>query len=49
MPSTIAVVKKLAEMSVTSMLEYVSGWCEHGFESHSQQFLLTCPEADLSL
>jgi len=24
-------------------------WCGHGFESHSQPFLLTYPEADLSL
>jgi len=23
--------------------EYVSGWCGHGFESHSQPFLLTYP------
>jgi len=23
--------------------KYVSGWCGHGFESHSQPFLLTCP------
>jgi len=28
---------------------YVSGWCGHGFESHSQPFLLTYSEADLSL
>jgi len=24
--------------------EYVSDWCEHGFELHSQLFLLTYPE-----
>jgi len=24
-------------------------WCGHGFESHSQPFLLVYPEADLSL
>jgi len=30
-------------------LEHVSGWCGHGYESHSQPFLLTYPEADLSL
>jgi len=26
------------------MLEYVSGRCGHGFESHSQPFLLAFPE-----
>jgi len=31
------------------MPKYVSGWCEHGFKSHSQSFLLTYTEADLSL
>jgi len=31
------------------MPEYVSGWCGHEFESHSQPFLLTYPEADLKL
>jgi len=31
------------------MPEYVSGWYGHGFESHSQPFLLTYPEVDLSL
>jgi len=30
-------------------LDKISGWCGHGFESHSQPFLLTYPEADLSL
>jgi len=28
----------------TSILEYVSGWCWHGFESHLQPFLLKYPE-----
>jgi len=27
---------------------YVTGWCGHGFEFHSQPFLLTYPEADLT-
>jgi len=27
---------------------YVTGWCGHGFESHSQPFLMTYPEADLT-
>jgi len=27
----------------------VSGWCRHGFESHSKPFLLTYFEVDLSL
>jgi len=34
---------------IASMPEYVSGWCGHGFESHSQPLLLTYPETDLSL
>jgi len=33
----------------TSMPKYVSGWCGHGFVSHSQPFLLTYSEADLNL
>jgi len=24
--------------------EYISSWCGHGFESHSQPFMLTCHE-----
>jgi len=34
-----------------TVTQFVSGWCRHGFESHSQSFLLTYfdPEADLSL
>jgi len=39
----------LRRIAATSMPEYVSGWCGHGFKSHSQPFLLTYPEADLSL
>jgi len=27
---------------------YVTGWCGHGFESHSQPFLLRYPEAYLT-
>jgi len=27
-------------IAATSMPEYVSGWCRHGFDSHSQPFLL---------
>jgi len=34
---------------VTSMPEHVSGWRGHEFESHSQPFLLTYTQADLSL
>jgi len=30
-------------IAATSIPEYVSGWCGHGFESHSQPFLLTYP------
>jgi len=33
----------------TFIPEYVSGWCGHGFESHSQPVLLTYLEAALSL
>jgi len=36
-------------ISATSMPEYVSGWCGHGFELHSQPFLLKYLEADISL
>jgi len=32
----------------TSMPDYVSSWCRHGFESHSQPFLLIYLEAELS-
>jgi len=35
--------------AATSLPEYVSGWCGHEFEFHSQSFLLTYPEVDLSL
>jgi len=27
---------------------YITGWYGHGFESHSQLFLQTYPEADLT-
>jgi len=37
------------KVAMTLMPEYVSSWCGHGFESHSQPFLLTYPGADLSL
>jgi len=30
------------------MPEHVFCWCGLGFESHSQPFLLTCPEADFA-
>jgi len=36
-------------IAAISMTENVCGWCGHGLESHSQPFLLTDPEADLSL
>jgi len=36
-------------IAATSMPGYVSGWCRHELESHSQPFLLTYSEADLSL
>jgi len=29
------------------MPDYVSGWCEHVFEYHSQPFLLTYPKTNL--
>jgi len=35
-------------ISATSVPEYVSGWCRHGFASNSQPFLLIYSEADLS-
>jgi len=34
--------------AATSIPVYVTGWCGHGVESHSQPFLLTYPEADLT-
>jgi len=45
------VVKAVLHLRIaaTSMSDYVSGWCGHGIESYSQLFLLTYPEADLSL
>jgi len=45
------VVKAVLRLRIaaTSMPEYVFGWCGHGFETHSQPFLLTYPETDLSL
>jgi len=32
------------KIAANSIFEYVSGWCGHGFETHSQPFLLTYPE-----
>jgi len=36
-------------IAATSMPEYVSGCCRHGYEPLLQPFLLTYSEADLSL
>jgi len=36
-------------IAATSMAEYVSSWCGHVFKSHSQPFLLTYLEVDLSI
>jgi len=35
-------------IAATSIPVYVSGWCGHGYEFHSQSFLLTYPKADLT-
>jgi len=35
-------------IATTSIPVYVTIWCRHGFESHSQLFLLTYPEAELT-
>jgi len=47
------VSKMRLSIAATSMPECVCSWCRHGFESqfcwNSQPFLLTYPEADLSL
>jgi len=48
-PSWVVKTVLRLRIAATSMSEYVSGWCGHGFESHSQPFLLTYPEVDLSL
>jgi len=37
------------EDETTFMPEYVSGWCGHGFKSHSHPVLLTYLKADISL
>jgi len=34
-------------IAATSIPVYITGWYGQGFESHSQPFLLTSPEADL--
>jgi len=39
----------LYQHTATSIPVYVSGWHGHGFESHSQPFMLTYPRADKSL
>jgi len=36
-------------IATTSMPEYVSGWCGHGFDTRSQPFFLAYFEADLGL
>jgi len=39
-PMVIGVYALGSRIAATSMPEYVSGWCGHGFESHWQPFLL---------
>jgi len=36
-------------IAATYMPDYVSGWSRHGLKFHSQSFMLTNPEVDLSI